>query len=101
MGNRSKNIVRLGLLSSSCFWGLTSGGATDIALDAKATLNHRLDSLNLLLYMILLTLTVFTIWLFKHRRISWLHETGLAVIYGTVYPCSYLLLQPSRQNKYH
>lgn len=56
--------------------------ATDIALDAKATLTHRLDSLNLLVYTFLLTLTVLTIWLFKHHRVSWLHETGLAVIYG-------------------
>lgn len=55
---------------------------TDIALDAKANLTHRIDSLNLLIYTILLTLTVLTIWLFKHRRVSWLHETGLAVIYG-------------------
>lgn len=54
----------------------------DIALDAKAQLTHRLDSLNLLLYTFLLTLTVLTIWLFKHRRLSFLHETGLAVIYG-------------------
>uniref|UniRef100_A0A1B0EWY6 Cation/H+ exchanger transmembrane domain-containing protein n=2 Tax=Lutzomyia longipalpis TaxID=7200 RepID=A0A1B0EWY6_LUTLO len=60
------------------------GGATDIALDAKATQNHRIDSLNLLLYTFLLTLTVLTIWLFKHRRVSWLHETGLAVIYGLI-----------------
>lgn len=57
-------------------------GPTDIALDAKAALNHRLDSLNLLLYMCLLTLTVLTIWLFKHHRVSWLHPVGLAVIYG-------------------
>lgn len=56
--------------------------ATDIELDAKANLNHRIDSLNLLLYTFLLTLTVLTIWLFKHHRVSWLHETGLAVIYG-------------------
>ena len=64
-------------------WGhFAQAGPTDIALDAKATLNHRLDSLNLLLYMCLLTLTVVTIWVFKHRRVSWLHETGLAVIYG-------------------
>lgn len=59
-----------------------AAGPTDIALDSKAAQNHRLDSQNLLLYMFLLTLTVLTIWLFKHRRVSWLHETGLAVIYG-------------------
>ncbi|KAL0901705.1 hypothetical protein ABMA27_006893 [Loxostege sticticalis] len=56
----------------------------DIALDAKATLLHRIDSLNLLIYTCLLTLTVLTIWVFKHRRVSWLHETGLAVIYGLI-----------------
>lgn len=65
-----------------CFIDSCNSEATDIALDAKATLNHRIDSLNLLLYTFLLTLTVLTIWLFKHRRVSWLHETGLAVIYG-------------------
>ncbi|KAI5635735.1 sodium/hydrogen exchanger family domain-containing protein [Phthorimaea operculella] len=57
---------------------------TDIALDAKATLLHRIDSLNLLIYTCLLTLTVLTIWVFKHRRVSWLNETGLAVIYGLI-----------------
>lgn len=57
---------------------------TDIALDAKATLLHLIDSLNLLIYTCLLTLTVLTIWVFKHRRVSWLHETGLAVIYGNI-----------------
>lgn len=58
------------------------GESTDIELDAKANKIHQIDSLNLLLYTFLLTLTVLTIWLFKHRRVSWLHETGLAVIYG-------------------
>lgn len=61
---------------------LCNAEATDIELDAKANLMHRIDSLNLLLYTFLLTLTVLTIWLFKHHRVSWLHETGLAVIYG-------------------
>lgn len=65
-----------------CLVAQCQGSGTDIALDAKATLLHRIDSLNLLIYTCLLTLTVLTIWVFKHRRVSWLHETGLAVIYG-------------------
>lgn len=59
--------------------------STDIELDAKAQQLHRIDSLNLLVYTFLLTLTILTIWLFKHRRVSWLHETGLAIIYGNTH----------------
>lgn len=72
-----------GCLVLSCYLVvLCHASGSDIALDAKATLLHRIDSLNLLIYTCLLTLTVLTIWVFKHRRVSWLHETGLAVIYG-------------------
>ena len=56
----------------------------DARIDEKEESTHRLDSLILLLYTCLLTLTVVTIWLFKHRRIRYLHETGLALVYGLV-----------------
>ncbi|XP_070500001.1 sodium/hydrogen exchanger 7 isoform X2 [Chironomus tepperi] len=56
----------------------------DILIDTKENSIHRLDSLNILIYCSLLALTVLTIWIFKFRRVSWLNETGLAVIYGLI-----------------
>ncbi|TRY61537.1 hypothetical protein TCAL_04177 [Tigriopus californicus] len=79
-------MVEFGRLSwvISAWMGQAMGSAIDVAVDERKRMAHQVDSLDLLLFVCLLILTIVTLWTFKRRRMPYLHESGLAVIYGLI-----------------
>uniref|UniRef100_A0A2K5IW97 Cation/H+ exchanger transmembrane domain-containing protein n=1 Tax=Colobus angolensis palliatus TaxID=336983 RepID=A0A2K5IW97_COLAP len=91
---------RVMLLQLLLVWGLgvtasalafSSGAAVEnssameeLVTEKEAEESHRPDSMSLLTLVLLLKLTILTIWLFKHCRVHFLHETGLAMICGLI-----------------
>ena len=46
--------------------------------------SHKTDSLSMLILICLLIATVLVIWLFKIKKFSIFHETGVAMIFGII-----------------
>lgn len=57
----------------------------DIKEEQHVLAQHKTDSVTILLLMVLLMLTILTIWLFKHKRLRFIHESGLSIIYGRLF----------------
>ena len=50
--------------------------------DTQGERLHQLDGTTIIIVMILLVLTIITIWVFRAWRIRLCHSTGLAMLYG-------------------
>ena len=73
-------------LTSGVFCASSSG--SDEVLESQrqevAEHSHKVDSLSLLIFMLLLVLTLVSIWFLKHIALEYryVHETGLSLLYG-------------------
>jgi len=71
--------------------GLAADGSRLETDEVDVEKSHQVDSLNLVIFICLLILTVLTIWMFKHIRLRFIHETGLAILYGEIVVTLYSL----------
>lgn len=55
---------------------------TSLELARDDEKEHEYDSVKLIVFMMLLIMTVLSIWVIKHFRLRFIHETGLSIIYG-------------------
>ncbi len=48
----------------------------------KPNKDYQIKTLEMFIFVFLLILLILTIWLFKKKRISFIHESGIALFYG-------------------
>ncbi|KAK3557281.1 hypothetical protein QTP70_026270 [Hemibagrus guttatus] len=70
--NRTGFVAVILLLSRAARISADDGAMEELTTEKEAEESHRQDSVNLLTFILLLTLTILTIWLFKHRRVRFL-----------------------------
>ncbi len=51
----------------------------------RSNREHVIDTIQMLIFTILLIFVILTMWLFKHKKINYIHETGLALFYGNLH----------------
>ena len=66
---------------------MVAGNSVDemeVVADSRKSRQHIADSTDLLAYVFLLVLTMVTMWIFKKKRVWFLHESGISVMFGLI-----------------
>jgi len=70
----------------------------DEKTDDYKEIEHVDDSLDLLIYLILLTIAILTTWVFKKKRLAYIHESGVSVILGLIIGAILRYTGPAHRN---